>query len=125
MPISIRKNISIFAFEKSTVVAVQILTSLVLVQLLTPEDFGLVEMLTFFVALGNMLVDAGFGGSLIYYQDADERDFISVFWLYLGVKWLDYSLILRWLAVGGILYIFGHMTNQYFLTKYLRINNIK
>lgn len=92
-PLNLKRNLSVVAFEKGTMMMIQFITTLLLARSLTPEDFGLVAMLAIFVALGNMLVDAGFGGSLIYFTDVDERDYSSVFWLNLGISLLLYGLL--------------------------------
>lgn len=52
------KYIFIVASEKGAMVAVQLLITVILTCLLTPDDFGLIGMLAIFIALGNTLVGA-------------------------------------------------------------------
>ncbi|OCW95481.1 hypothetical protein A9168_02125 [Macellibacteroides sp. HH-ZS] len=89
-PLNLKRNLSIVAFEKGTMMLVQFITTLLLARMLTPEEFGVFAMLAIIVALGNMLVDASFGGSLIYHKDVYERDYSSVFWLNFVISLLLY-----------------------------------
>jgi teichuronic acid exporter len=61
--------------------AISTLVTIFLARILNPEDFGLIGMLMIFMALGNSLVDAGLTSSLIRTQDADQRDFSTVFYI--------------------------------------------
>lgn len=63
----------------------QFLTTLVLARLLVPADFGAVAMLTLFIAVANMLVDAGFGVALIQSSQIDHDDESTVFWCNLAI----------------------------------------
>ena len=54
--------------------------SLILARLLTPDDYGVVALITVFIALLDTVVTSGFGSSLIQRKDADELDFSSVFY---------------------------------------------
>lgn len=60
---------------------IQFIVSIILARILMPEEFGLLGMLAIFMALGNSLIDSGMSSSLIRTQDADERDFSSVFFI--------------------------------------------
>jgi O-antigen/teichoic acid export membrane protein len=63
----------------------QFLTTLVLARLLVPADFGAVAMLALFIAVANMLVDAGFGVALIQSPEIDHDDESTVFWCNLAI----------------------------------------
>lgn len=54
--------------------------SLLLARLLLPEEFGLIGMISIFVAIGNSLLNAGLTQSLIRSKDLDEEDFSTVFY---------------------------------------------
>jgi O-antigen/teichoic acid export membrane protein len=60
---------------------IQFIVQIILARVLVPEEFGIIGMLAVFMALGNSLVDSGMSSSLIRTQDADERDFSSVFFI--------------------------------------------
>ncbi|EFK59784.1 lipopolysaccharide biosynthesis protein [Sphingobacterium spiritivorum] len=54
-------------------------TNIFLAKLLSPEDFGLIGMVTIFIAIANTLIDAGLTSSLIRSQDIDNSDYSTVF----------------------------------------------
>lgn len=51
-----------------------------LARLLLPAQFGLIGMLTLFIALSQSILDSGFGSALIQKKDADQTDFCSIFY---------------------------------------------
>lgn len=60
---------------------VQIGTSLVLVRLLVPEDFGLIGMAMFFIGIGQLLADFGMGAAIMHSRTNDRVILSSCFWL--------------------------------------------
>ena len=60
---------------------VQIGTSLVLVRLLVPEDFGLIGMAMFFIGIGQLLADFGMGAAIMHSRTDDQVILSSCFWL--------------------------------------------
>lgn len=61
-------------------------TGVVLANLLSKEDFGLVGALLVFQAFGILFVDSGFGSALLQKKEASRRDYSTVFWFNLGVS---------------------------------------
>lgn len=59
---------------------IQFVVGVVLARLLTPRDFGVLGMLSVFMALAQSVIDSGFGGALIQKQDASHTDESTVFW---------------------------------------------
>ncbi len=59
---------------------VQFLPTILLARLLAPEQFGLVGMLTLFIALAQTFLDSGFGVALIQKRDATFTDECSIFY---------------------------------------------
>ena len=55
------------------------LVGLVLARLLTPEEYGLIGIITIFIALFNSIVDSGFSNALIRKNDAKSIDYDTVF----------------------------------------------
>ena len=55
------------------------LVGLVLARLLTPEEYGLIGIITIFIAVFNSIVDSGFSNALIRKNDAKEIDYNTVF----------------------------------------------
>lgn len=54
--------------------------TVVLARILTPEDFGTIALLSFFIALGILFSNAGFSLALIQRQDVSHVDESTVFW---------------------------------------------
>ena len=54
--------------------------NLVLARFLTPEDFGLLGMLTIFISLSEVFIDSGLGAALIQKENPTEVDYSTVFW---------------------------------------------
>lgn len=71
----------------------QFIVQIVLARLLLPEDYGLIALVTIFIAIANVFVQSGFNVALIQKKDVDEVDFSSVFYLSLFVAGLLYVII--------------------------------
>lgn len=65
--------------ERVSQQAIQLALSIVLARLLLPEQFGLIAMLSVFIALAQALLDSGFGSALIQKQNVTRLDESSVF----------------------------------------------
>lgn len=71
--------------------------NLTLASTLGPSVFGLIAMLTIFMAIANVFVNGGFSQALIRKLDRNEADFSTTFYFSLAVSIVCY-LILYWLA---------------------------
>ena len=58
---------------------VTFLVSLVLARLLTPDEYGLIGIISIFIAVFNSIVDSGFSNALIRKNDARDIDYNTVF----------------------------------------------
>jgi O-antigen/teichoic acid export membrane protein len=58
---------------------IQFLVMLVLARLLSPAEFGILGMLSLFIALAGSIVDSGFGSALIQRKEITEAEKSSVF----------------------------------------------
>lgn len=65
----------------------------VLANLLSKEDFGLVGALLVFQAFGILFVDSGFGSALLQKKEPTRTDFSTVFWFNLAVSVGVYVLL--------------------------------
>ncbi|NOI37739.1 lipopolysaccharide biosynthesis protein [Vibrio sp. 070316B] len=74
-----------------------LIISLTLANLLGPSAFGLVAILTIFIAIANVFVNAGFSQALIRKLDRNEVDFATTFYFSLIVSVVCYML-LYWAA---------------------------
>lgn len=59
---------------------VQFIIGIVLARLLLPEQFGLIGMLTIFMAVIRTFLDSGFGSALIQKKDMTQADMCSIFY---------------------------------------------
>lgn len=62
------------------------LVGLVLARLLSPEEYGLIAIITIFISVFNSIVDSGFSNALIRKQDATEADYNTVFYTNLVIS---------------------------------------
>jgi len=79
--------------ERGGTQGIQFIVQIVLARLLLPEEYGLIALVTIFIALANVFVQNGFSTALIQKQNADEIDFSSVFYLSLLVATLLYTVL--------------------------------
>lgn len=68
-------------------------TGVVLANLLSKEDFGLVGALLVFQAFGILFVDSGFGSALLRKKEATRRDYSTVFWFNMSVSVAVYVIL--------------------------------
>jgi O-antigen/teichoic acid export membrane protein len=69
------------------------IASVILARLLGPEEFGLIGMVSIFIAIGISLVDSGLSASLIRTEDANDSDYSTVFYLNILISLLVYIVI--------------------------------
>lgn len=68
------------AVENVTRMGVTFMVSVILARLLSPEEYGLIGILTIFIAIFNAIVDSGFTNALIRKQEATDIDYSTVFY---------------------------------------------
>jgi teichuronic acid exporter len=64
--------------ERGGTQGIQFVIQIILARLLFPDDYGIIAILTAFIALASVFVQSGFNTALIQKKDADELDFSSV-----------------------------------------------
>ena len=79
--------------QQFAVQGIGFIVSIVLARLLEPEEFGLIGMITVFIGIGNALLNAGLGSSLIRSKDLDEEDYATVFYFNLAVSIIVYGIV--------------------------------
>lgn len=55
------------------------IANIYIARILSPDDFGLIGMVAFFIALSQVIVESGFTNSLIRKLDCNEDDFSTIF----------------------------------------------
>jgi teichuronic acid exporter len=87
------KGIIWSAIDKFAVQIGQFIVSIVLARILVPEDFGLIGMLTIFIALSQIFIESGLGIGVIQKQDRNDIDFSTLFVFNLSVSTFFYFLL--------------------------------
>lgn len=72
---------------------IQFILHIVLARLLLPSEYGLVGMVSIFIALASSFVDCGFGQAIIYKKNATDTDYSTVFYFSLGISICLYALL--------------------------------
>ncbi|MFB6317426.1 lipopolysaccharide biosynthesis protein [Saccharicrinis sp. FJH54] len=87
------KGIFWTALDRISNQGLQFIIGIVLARILTPEEFGLVGMITVFIVISNVFIDSGFGLALINKKETNIIEESSVFWLNLIVSILVFVLL--------------------------------
>lgn len=66
---------------------------LILARILSPDEFGIIGMITIFIALSNSIIDSGFSNALIRKIDSTNLDYNTVFFFNLLVSLLLYAIL--------------------------------
>ena len=82
------------AIERFSVQGIQFALSLIIARQLLPSDYGLIAMLSIFLAIAQCFVDSGFSNALIQKQDRTQTDFSTVFYFNIAIGVLVYLLLL-------------------------------
>ena len=81
-------------FDRGGSQAIQFLIGIYIARILTPEDYGLVGMLSIFLVVSNIFTDSGFGQALIQQgKKTTRKDFSSVFYFNITVSILLYLIL--------------------------------
>jgi O-antigen/teichoic acid export membrane protein len=81
------------------------LIGLILARILTPEEFGLIGMVTIFIALSNSVMDSGFSSALIRKVNSSSKDYNTVFYVNV-ILGLSLYLILFFSSPGISVFFF-------------------
>lgn len=72
---------------------VGLLVGIILMKLLSPDDYGMVGLLAIFSGIAATLQESGFTMALVNRPRFDHRDYNAVFWFSLSVSWLMYIIL--------------------------------
>lgn len=81
------------AIERFSVQGVQFCIMIIMARLLTPNDYGLIGMLSIFLAVAQSLIDSGFSQALIRKQDRTEVDNSTIFYFNVVVSIILYLIL--------------------------------
>lgn len=83
---------------------VAFVVGIVLARLLTPDDYGLIGILTIFITIFDIIVDGGLINALIRKQHAEEIDYCTVF----------YANLVLSIVMGSIIFLSAGMIADFF-----------
>lgn len=81
------------AIERFSVQGIQFVLSFIIARQLFPSDYGLIAMLTIFMAIAQSFIDSGFSNALIQKQDRTQTDFSTVFYFNIIVGLFAYIIL--------------------------------
>ncbi len=81
------------AFDRFAVQGGQFIIGVILARLLMPSDFGVIGMMSIFIALSQTIVDSGMGTGLIQKQNRSDKDFSTVFIFNLATSIILYFIL--------------------------------
>lgn len=79
--------------ERGGAQGIQFIVQIVLARILSPNDYGIISLITIFIALANVFIQSGFNTALIQKKNVKEEDFSSVLYVSLGVATIIYSVL--------------------------------
>lgn len=79
--------------ERTAAQGVSFIVSVILARLLTPEDYGLIGLITVFISIATVFVSSGFGNALIQKENATQTDYSSVFYFSIFMGLLMYAVL--------------------------------
>jgi teichuronic acid exporter len=82
-----------------------IIFGIFLARMLSPQEFGLLGMITIFISVAQVFVDSGLSQSLIRKQECTTNDYSTIFWVNIAVGVVSYALI--WIAAPFISRFYG------------------
>lgn len=101
--------------EKFSAQGAQFVIGLLIARILLPADYGLIAMLTIFIAVAQVFVDSGFGNALIQKQDRNQTDYSTAFYFNIGIAIIVYAVI--WLIAPWV----AEFYNEPLLTRVMRV----
>ena len=101
--------------QQFSIQLINFVVQIVLARILVPSDFGLIAMITIFIAIGQSLSDSGMTSSLIRNNENTEGDYGTVFITNLGVSIIVYCIVYLIAPLVALFY------KQEILTPLLRV----
>lgn len=79
--------------ERIIAQVVSTIVAIILARILSPEDYGVIAVVSIYITFCNAFVVGGLGNALIQKQDADELDFSSIFYTSVGLSFVIYIIM--------------------------------
>lgn len=81
------------SIEKFLVKGASFIISIILARILSPSDYGLIGMLTVFIALSNVFIESGLVKALIQKQDRTDTDLSTAFYTNVAIALILYFIL--------------------------------
>ena len=81
------------SIHKLAIVLLGFISGIVLARLLTPHDYGVIGMLSIFLAVSQTFIDGGFGSALIQKKRPTTEDYSTILYWNLGLSLFLYILL--------------------------------
>lgn len=81
------------SIQRFGTLGISFVSNMVMARLLTPDDFGTIGMLLFFIALAETFVDSGFGSALIQKKNITKEDTCTVFYINMAISIVAYIVL--------------------------------
>lgn len=72
---------------------VQLIVGIILARILSPREFGLIGMLTIFIAISQSFIDSGFSNALIRKNNCTQNDYSTIFYFNILISVIFYFLL--------------------------------
>lgn len=79
--------------DKFSTQAVSFIISIILARLLTPTDYGIVGLMSIFLVISNVFIDAGFGNAIIRKTDRTAADLSTAFYFNISISCIIYIIL--------------------------------
>jgi teichuronic acid exporter len=89
----IAKSIFWMFWSRGGVQLISFVSTLIVMRLLSPSDYGLMALAGIWIATIAMLAEMGFGAAIIQFRDLDEGELSACFWLMMTVAILGYGAL--------------------------------
>lgn len=88
------KNGLVWSFVDNVLLkGITFIVTIVLARILTPNDFGLLGIITIFISLGNAIIEGGMGNSIVRDNKSTSSDYNAVFYGNLMISLILYPIL--------------------------------
>jgi O-antigen/teichoic acid export membrane protein len=81
------------AVERFGYLGAQFIITIIIARLLKPADYGLIAMLSIFIAVANSFMDSGFSSALIQRKNANQTDFSTIFYFNILLAFIFFLIL--------------------------------
>jgi len=101
--------------------AISVIITIFLARLLMPEDYGLIGMLSIFIAISDNFIQSGFGQALVQKNNCTDDDFSTAFYFNVAMSIVIYIVMF---FTAPVIAQFYHEPQLVILTRVLSLNFI-